>query len=270
MNNESKPEGDFSLDNLVDGRIDLLCRVIGNTFFVSHGLRRNCSVTITISNNEISKNVHIDGELVRHLRPDERNTAALLSRALGGKRPTDRIINDFMKMQGIPPENRTEAIAALVTKSTRCLSGFTVSEGGVGDGILLEVRSFPGGNLPTVIVLDEDAPNIDELLRNKTIDVTVGGILLVLGDDAGLTPENTSEILTTCKENSIPVVSASLGPTPLLASQCVTISNYIFDFQHVCIPSIKCCRSDKKKEQIATKAANITKRMKDLHPSPSD
>eukprot|EP01060_Flectonema_neradi_P029959 TRINITY_DN4259_c0_g1_i1.p1 TRINITY_DN4259_c0_g1~~TRINITY_DN4259_c0_g1_i1.p1 ORF type:complete len:290 (+),score=41.21 TRINITY_DN4259_c0_g1_i1:141-1010(+) len=269
--NGSKPSGDFNLDNLVGGRIDLVCRVIGNTFFVSHGLRKNCSTTITISNDDLSRNVHLDGTKLRHLRPDERNTAALLKRALGGERPTDRIVNDYMKREGIPPEKRAEAIASLVAKSGRCLSGITVSEGSIGKGFMLEVGTFP--NPPTVILLDEDAPNIGQLLTAKTIDVSnssFGGILLVLGDDAGLTTENMTEIIASCKAASLPVVSASLGPTPLLASQCVTISNYLLDFHHICLPSIKSCRSDKKKEQIATKAENISKRMKTFSTTSKD
>jgi tRNA (pseudouridine54-N1)-methyltransferase len=73
--------GDFTLNDLPGsaGRLDVLCRAVGASLFVSHGIRRDTEVVLLIQN---SVEIRIAGDRVRRLNPDERSTAALLQQAL--------------------------------------------------------------------------------------------------------------------------------------------------------------------------------------------
>jgi tRNA (pseudouridine54-N1)-methyltransferase len=71
----------FSLEDLPGGagRLDVLCRAIGASLLVSHGIRENVETILLLQN---SVHVRIRGERVKRLNPDERSTAALIQRAL--------------------------------------------------------------------------------------------------------------------------------------------------------------------------------------------
>src|SRR4030042_6619995 len=73
--------GDFTLNDLPGsaGRLDVLCRAVGASLFVSHGIRRDTEVVLLIQD---SVEIRIAGDRVRRLNPDERSTAALLQQAL--------------------------------------------------------------------------------------------------------------------------------------------------------------------------------------------
>ena len=74
-------DGTFTLNDLPGsaGRIDLLCRALGASLFVSHGIRRDVEAILLVQN---SVQIRVLGERVKHLNPDERSTAALIKRAL--------------------------------------------------------------------------------------------------------------------------------------------------------------------------------------------
>ncbi len=81
-------DGGFTLNDLPGsgGRIDVLCRAIGASLFISHGMRRDVETVLLIQN---AIQIRIPGDRVRHLNPDERSTAALLQRALQGASPDE-------------------------------------------------------------------------------------------------------------------------------------------------------------------------------------
>lgn len=74
-------EPDFTLNDLpgAAGRLDVLCRAIGATLFLSHGIRRDVETNLLLQN---SVHIRISGERVKRLNPDERSTAALIKHAL--------------------------------------------------------------------------------------------------------------------------------------------------------------------------------------------
>ena len=74
-------DGEFTLNDLPGsaGRLDLLCRALGASLFVSHGIRRDVESILLIQNRV---QIRVSGERVKRLNPDERSTAALLKRAL--------------------------------------------------------------------------------------------------------------------------------------------------------------------------------------------
>lgn len=73
--------GEFTLNDLPGsaGRLDVLCRAVGASLFVSHGIRRDTEAILLIQD---AIQIRIVGERVRRLNPDERSTAALLQQAL--------------------------------------------------------------------------------------------------------------------------------------------------------------------------------------------
>lgn len=74
-------EPDFTLNDLpgAAGRLDVLCRAIGATLFLSHGIRRDVETSLLLQDQV---HVRISGEWVKRLNPDERSTAALIKHAL--------------------------------------------------------------------------------------------------------------------------------------------------------------------------------------------
>jgi len=59
--------------------LDIACRCAVETFLLSHGIRKDTLLHITIRDQFV---ITMEGARLRHLNPDERSTAALLRRAL--------------------------------------------------------------------------------------------------------------------------------------------------------------------------------------------
>ena len=78
---EAAIESNFTLNDLPCGvgRIDVLCRAIGSSLFLSHGIRRDVETNLLLQD---SVHIRIYGEYVKRLNPDERSTAALIKHAL--------------------------------------------------------------------------------------------------------------------------------------------------------------------------------------------
>ena len=77
--------GGFNLDDLPGsaGRIDILCRCVTAALALSHGIRRDAEIRLILLGPPAPpKEVLVRGDSVRSLSPDERNTAALLRKAL--------------------------------------------------------------------------------------------------------------------------------------------------------------------------------------------
>jgi tRNA (pseudouridine54-N1)-methyltransferase len=79
---EAPTSADFSLDDLASGagRLDVLCRCVGDALLTSHGVRADTSIWLVFQ-DELT--IRIDGAEVRNLSPDERSVAGLLRTALG-------------------------------------------------------------------------------------------------------------------------------------------------------------------------------------------
>lgn len=72
---------DFSLNDLPGsaGRLDILCRCVNSSFFLSHDIRRDTELYLVLQDRLTLRFV---GSRLRHLNPDQRSTAALIQRAL--------------------------------------------------------------------------------------------------------------------------------------------------------------------------------------------
>ncbi|MBP1929720.1 tRNA (pseudouridine54-N1)-methyltransferase [Methanolinea mesophila] len=81
----AKTSGDFSLNDMPGGagRMDVLCRCVNSSLFLSHDLRRNVECyLVLLGEPEPPKTVLFSGEKVRYLSPDERSAGALIKKAL--------------------------------------------------------------------------------------------------------------------------------------------------------------------------------------------
>ncbi len=74
----------FSLEDIpgTSGRLDILCRCVNAAFVLSHGIRKDVTVYLVLLGGNPPKTICLKGEMLRHLNPDERTTAALLKKAL--------------------------------------------------------------------------------------------------------------------------------------------------------------------------------------------
>jgi tRNA (pseudouridine54-N1)-methyltransferase len=81
--------GDFSLNDLPGGagRLDVLCRCVTASLFLSHDMRRDVEVCLVLLGQpDPPATVLFSGEKVRYLNPDERSAASLIKKALAMKR----------------------------------------------------------------------------------------------------------------------------------------------------------------------------------------
>ena len=78
-------DASFSLDDLPGkgGRMDLLCRVVASSLFLSHGIREDTTCDIMLLGPpHPGRIIRFDGSALRSLSPDERNVASAIKRAL--------------------------------------------------------------------------------------------------------------------------------------------------------------------------------------------
>ncbi|AWB26256.1 tRNA (pseudouridine(54)-N(1))-methyltransferase TrmY [Halococcoides cellulosivorans] len=90
---DAPTDPDFALDDLPGtGRLDLVCRAITASLLLSHDIREDATVWVSLADDLC---LTVDGSAVRNLRPDERSTAALIRTALAerdqliGQRPVE-------------------------------------------------------------------------------------------------------------------------------------------------------------------------------------
>ena len=77
--------GTFSLNDLPGGagRMDVLCRCVTASLFLSHDMRRNVEVyLVLLGPPNPPATILFSGEQVRYLNPDERSSASLIKKAL--------------------------------------------------------------------------------------------------------------------------------------------------------------------------------------------
>jgi len=76
----------FNLNDLAGsaGRMDIVCRFISQSLFISHGIRKNSEVYVILKGEpEPPKALKIIGSEVKYLAPDERNIGGMIRKALG-------------------------------------------------------------------------------------------------------------------------------------------------------------------------------------------
>ena|SRR5271157_676176 len=81
----ARTDGSFSLNDLPGsgGRMDVLCRCVNASFFLSHDLRRDVDCYLVLMGAPSGpKTVKFSGSSVRSLSPDERSAGALIKKVI--------------------------------------------------------------------------------------------------------------------------------------------------------------------------------------------
>jgi len=81
----ARTDGVFSLNDLPGsgGRMDVLCRCVNASLFLSHDMRRDTDCYLILFGEPVApKTIRFSGTAVRSLSPDERSAAALIKKAL--------------------------------------------------------------------------------------------------------------------------------------------------------------------------------------------
>jgi len=77
--------GDFNLNDLPSsgGRMDIICRFIAQSLFISHGIRKDSgAIGLLLGEPDPPRSILVHGGKVRYMSPDERNVAGLIRKAL--------------------------------------------------------------------------------------------------------------------------------------------------------------------------------------------
>ena len=78
-------DGTWSLNDMPGsaGRMDILCRAINASLFLSHDLRRDVVVYLVLRGEPgPEKTLRFEGDRIRYLSPDERSAGSLIKKAL--------------------------------------------------------------------------------------------------------------------------------------------------------------------------------------------
>ena len=81
----ARTDGSFSLNDLPGsgGRMDVLCRCVNASLFLSHDLRRDVECYLILLGEPMGpKTIRFSGASVRSLSPDERSAAALIKKVI--------------------------------------------------------------------------------------------------------------------------------------------------------------------------------------------
>jgi tRNA (pseudouridine54-N1)-methyltransferase len=120
----ARSDGTFSLNDLPGsgGRMDILCRCVSASLFLSHDMRRNVDCYLVLYGGPVPpKTVRFSGNLVRSLSPDERSAGALIKKALDipvGSEFRDAAPGVSVRKGGLEQLMREHAFAVLDEKGT--------------------------------------------------------------------------------------------------------------------------------------------------------
>lgn len=184
----------FNLNDLPGhGRMDIICRFIAQSLFISHGIRRDVEVYILLLGNpNTPKVIKISGRYVKGMNPDERSIGGLIKKALG--------------IQSTEEWVKSTPGIFVSRKDLSCL--------------LTEVSNERVYN--TIAYLREDGVDIRDFLKNE-VNTENNNILFILGDHIGLKKSEEQVVL----ENTDNIVA--IPTLSLQADQCVVIINYELD-----------------------------------------
>lgn len=180
----------FNLNDLPGGGwMDILCRFVAQSLFISHDIRRDVEVyLLLLGNPKISKAIKISGRYVRGMNPDERSIGGLINKAL-----SIRSDNEWIK-------------------ST---PGIFVSRKNLSS--LLEDISKEK-KYKNLVYLRENGEDLRDFVKKEKDD-----ILFIMGDHLGL-KEGEEKVILNNTDNIVAIPTLSLQ-----ADQCVVIINYEID-----------------------------------------
>ena len=206
--------GQFSVNNLLQGRVDVLCRCATSALWYSNGIRADASLHLSLNDTTAS----VAGAEVRGLAPDEKTFALQLQRALDNDCKAEAAQEGFERREARrqlfaqkSPRNLARRVARAAARRPPFPAGFAVRR---GESLPELVRRLsPEAD---VVVLDE---------AGAPFEPTSGDVVVVVADQLGWAPGALEGLVAAGAR------TCSLGDRPLLASQCLTLVNHCIDLQ---------------------------------------
>ena len=206
--------GQFSVNNLLQGRVDVLCRCATSALWYSNGIRADASLHLSLGNTTAS----VAGAEVRGLAPDEKTFALQLQRALEDDGKAAAAQEGFELREARrqlfaqkSPRNLARRVARAAAKRPPFPAGFAVRR---GESLPELVRRL--SNNADVVVLDEGG---------APFEPPSGDVVVVVADQLGWAPGALEGLVEAGARK------CSLGDRPLLASQCLTLVNHHLDLK---------------------------------------
>ena len=222
--------GQFPPNNLLEGRVDVLCRCATSALWYSNGIRADASLHLVLGDTTTAS---VTGTDVRSLAPDEKTFALQLQRALDEDNAADDAIDagDVGVLDGVTLDAAVDTNLDFAQKSPRKIArrearkvrarppfpaGFDIRR---GDSLSALVRRLSTENQAApraadVVVLDE---------AGAPFEPRGGDTVVVVADQGGWAPGALEALVEAGAR------TCSLGPLPLLASQCITLINHRLD-----------------------------------------
>lgn len=219
-------QGEFHINDLAAGRVDLLARCVAAALCYSHGVRKSVRVHLHMANAR--RTLSCDGARVRGLKPDERTVAGAMQRALTS--------------------------CANATSAACAERGWSVRDGNGLHGLLAMLLGAPcargadedrvdlscDGARPesmtcgarALLALHEKGAALDGQLRANP--AAADGAVMVFGDHVGFSIEDEACL------DQMNAVRVCLGPIPLLTSQCIVICQNALDCSEALRSASRC------------------------------
>ena len=150
---ESVSNGEYELNNLREGRVDVLARCVSATLFVSHGVRRSSRVWIVLRDAGLT--ICCDGGTARSLSPDERSLAAAMKRAIGGSPDSGWSVHRDETLEERLRSLTGSKQLVVLHELGEPLEAVLQSNGGGGDGTVLVVGDHVGYSREEELLLEE-------------------------------------------------------------------------------------------------------------------
>ena len=204
--------GRIDLNNLPHGRLDVLARCVTSSLFVSYAMRSTTRLWLLLV--DLGLAVVVDGGQVEGLHPDERTLAAAIRRTLLSHTSEEHQPPPGWTLRGVSPGAPAALEHVLSELATEWSTGEAASSSGGVQFIMLHEQ---GAHLSQHLAVG--ASNAGTQREQPPPSRTV----LILGDHLGFTEEEEA-----CLAES-GAAKASLGPVPLLASQCIVLAHAALD-----------------------------------------
>lgn len=247
--------GLFSVSNLLQGRVDVWCRCVTASLYLSDDLRRDTVVSLVLSPPDQERAIDgarrdaprtrvvtVRGDAVEGLAPAETRVALLLQRAtqhaslselgeLGREAKAKAASADARaterteKKSARNAERRQTGWVARRPGSAGPVPGIAVNDYPTTEACLDAVLGSLGDVPGSILLLDAaGAPVAEALDPKKNAEKNADATTFVLGDAAGITALERELLM---RRDGL--LTVTLGPRVLLASHCIVLAHAALD-----------------------------------------
>mmetsp|Transcript_82689 Transcript_82689/g.242615 ORF Transcript_82689/g.242615 Transcript_82689/m.242615 type:complete len:297 (+) Transcript_82689:38-928(+) len=262
------PSGEFDLDDLVRGRVDVACRVISAALFLSRDLRHNVELLLPLGRGRpgrgnacgsspsrysgVHRALHVSGADLQRLRPDEKSIAAAMRAALRGSAAERTRVRGMSVVETHGSAVRG-GLAAAVHRcwSSPSASAAPLAAPGQGparqDSAVLPARTSSWmAALELCEDGDVDAVSLEARLRELRGEASAsssstmpaqGGVTVLLGGGKDAMDERDREAFHDWAQREAAgagVLRVRLGQASLLSSHSIVLLHGLLDRLHVC------------------------------------